>query len=606
EEIKGTQYSDHGPNVNSTTQGMDYNVLNELRLEESFVDVVLIVNGVEFPAHKNVLCCCSPYFRTLFSSRWNKRKKVYNIPEMSSDIMELIIMYAYSQSVPITSGNVEELLSISSQFGIPGLSSLCMDFLESQLCLENCIGICKLAYYYCCPELHLKAFKFAIHNFEELIGVSEEFLRLDFSELCDIIERDELNVRNESLVFIAVIKWIYHKPSERKEFLTELLTKVRLALNDSSLFLEKVKKFEYMRGSVEYKLFIYRVLLKMIHDLSIREAAAQQPRYSIVHSRLPYSILLAIGGWRGGRPTNTIEAYDVRAKIWRDVTCTEEMPRASFETAFVKGYVYFVGQFDKVENYNRVHRFDPVKRVWQEVAPMHTRRGFVSIAVNNYLIYAMGGVDGHTCFNMAEQYNAETNQWTLLSSMNERRCDASATTLHGKIYICGGNNGNDCLSTAEVYDPIVDQWSMIAPMTIQRSGMGVIAYKDEVYAVGGFEGENDLKTAEAYNPQTDTWRSVSSMINARSYFGIETMEDLLYVVGGNDDFTTYAKVECYNKESDEWKEVPEMNVDRCSLSCCVLSGLPNIREYAARREPLQPVHRTAECRLSPFYNMPPL
>uniref|UniRef100_A0A8C4XI20 Uncharacterized protein n=1 Tax=Erpetoichthys calabaricus TaxID=27687 RepID=A0A8C4XI20_ERPCA len=177
---------------------------------------------------------------------------------------------------------------------------------------------------------------------------------------------------------------------------------------------------------------------------------------------------------------------------------------ASFETAFVKGYVYFVGQFDKVENYNRVHRFDPVKRVWQEVAPIALSRD--------------------TC--------TEPKLFLVLL----------------QIYICGGNNGNDCLSTAEVYDPIVDQWSMIAPMTIQRSGMGVIAYKDEV---GGFEGENDLKTAEAYNPQTDTWRSVSSMINARSYFGIETMEDLLYVVGGNDDFTTYAKVECYNKESDE-------------------------------------------------------
>uniref|UniRef100_A0A8C4RYG1 BACK domain-containing protein n=1 Tax=Erpetoichthys calabaricus TaxID=27687 RepID=A0A8C4RYG1_ERPCA len=373
---------------------------------------------------------------------------------------------------------------------------------------------------------HLKAFKFAIHNFEELIGVSEEFLRLDFSELCDIIERDELNVRNESLVFIAVIKWIYHKPSERKD------------IERLFPFSGKSEEIEYMRGSVEYKLFIYRVLLKMIHDLSIREAAAQQPRYSIVHSRLPYSILLAIGGWRGGRPTNTIEAYDVRCK---------DLERRDVYGG--NGYVYFVGQFDKVENYNRVHRFDPVKRVWQEVAPMHTRRGFVSIAVNNYLIYAMGGVDGHTCFNMAEHYNAETNQWTLLSSMNERRCDASATTLHGKIYICGGNNGNDCLSTAE-----------------------------------------------AYNPQTDTWRSVSSMINARSYFGIETMEDLLYVVGGNDDFTTYAKVECYNKESDEWKEGTR---NECGP---LLTEL----EYAARREPLQPVHRTAECRLSPFYNMPPL
>jgi len=36
--------------------------------------------------------------------------------------------------------------------------------------------------------------------------------------------------------------------------------------------------------------------------------------------RLPHEILLAVGGWSGGAPTNTIEAYDNRANRWTNIT----------------------------------------------------------------------------------------------------------------------------------------------------------------------------------------------------------------------------------------------------------------------------------------------
>uniref|UniRef100_A0A8C4T1P2 Kelch like family member 10 n=2 Tax=Erpetoichthys calabaricus TaxID=27687 RepID=A0A8C4T1P2_ERPCA len=584
---------------------LDYNVLNELRLEGCFLDVIICVNGVEFPAHKNVLCCCSPYFRTLFSKRWNSTEKmIYDIPGISPDMMEMIISFAYTQTVLITSDNVKQLLVVADQFNILGLLNLCCDFLESQLSVENCIGIFKFAYYHCCPELCLRAFKYIMYKFEELVKESQEFLQLSFYELYDIIDRDELNITNESQVFHAVIKWTYHQKEDRTGFLLKLLSKVRLELKDAQLFLDDVKNSEYIQDNEEYKLFFYRALFQMIYEISMNEAIGPQSRCSLAHARLPYSILLSIGGWSDSHPTNIIEAYDPRAKMWMDVTCEEETPRAYLGTAYVKGYIYFIGGFDSVEYCNRVCRFHPVQKVLQEVAPMHSRRGYVSVVILNELIYAMGGFDGHARLNTVEKYDSETNQWTLLSSMNERRSDASAATLHGKIYICGGFNGEDYLFTAEVYDPGIYQWSMISPMMIQRSGVGVIAYKDEVYAVGGFDGEDRLNTAEAYDPLTDSWRVVSSMITPRSNFGIETMENLLYVVGGYDGFITSAEVECYNKETNEWKEVADMNVDRRALSCCVLSGLPNIREYAAHREPLESVTLSAEHKLSPFYNIP--
>lgn len=45
-------------------------------------------------------------------------------------------------------------------------------------------------------------------------------------DFCDILESDELKIREESTVFEAVHQWIAHEPDRRKEDLVLLLSKV--------------------------------------------------------------------------------------------------------------------------------------------------------------------------------------------------------------------------------------------------------------------------------------------------------------------------------------------------------------------------------------------
>lgn len=40
-------------------------IFNELRLEGKLCDVIIDVDGFEFNAHKNILCSCSHYFRSV-------------------------------------------------------------------------------------------------------------------------------------------------------------------------------------------------------------------------------------------------------------------------------------------------------------------------------------------------------------------------------------------------------------------------------------------------------------------------------------------------------------------------------------------------------------
>ncbi|XP_040908881.1 kelch-like protein 10 [Toxotes jaculatrix] len=499
-------------------------------------------------------------------------------------MMELIIEFAYTGSVAVTEDNAQDLMLAADLLNVMDVVQTCSDFIYEQLCPQNCIGIWQFTNTCLSSELRHKAYRYITDHFEEVLP-HEEFLQLTAQELTELLDRDDLNVRRESTVFEAIIRWITHIPEEREGHITVLLSKVRLALISVEYIRINVMSNELVRNNTE--------CLQKVHD-AIQTLCHVLPNSSftfhLARPRLPNALLLAIGGWSGGDPTNGIEVYDFRADRWINVTNNLERPRAYHGAAFLNGYVYCVGGFDRVEHFNSVRRFDLSTQTWHEVAPMYCRRCYVSVTVLNGCIYAMGGYDGHARLSTAERYRPETNQWSLIAPMHEQRSDASSTTLHDKVYICGGFNGNECLQTAEHYDPKTNQWTMITPMNSRRSGIGVIAYADHVYAVGGFDGNTRLNSAEAYNPRTNTWHGISPMLTPRSNFGLEVIDDRLFVVGGFNGFTTTYNVEYYDATTNEWSAAWEMEIFRSALSCCVVFGLPNMAEYTASRDILPFVH----------------
>ncbi|KAM9324434.1 kelch-like protein 10 [Gastrophryne carolinensis] len=661
---------------------------NELRLKGEHFDVIIEVNGTEFNAHKIVLCECSPYFRALLRSMYNPFEKKYRIPDITADIMDQILQYAYTGSVPITTGNVQSLFIAADQFNILGIIGLCSEFLIDHLSVENCIGLHKFLGYFFYPDLQHKVFMFILQNFNSIASHSAEFLELSVLELQKIIANDHLNVKQEEAVFEAIVKWIDVNPAMRKEFMSILLPKnvllvytsgAALAPKETSDFLLSMKVevffkefcptstftlllfeltglqeknsyylgciivthtpltrlssmgcrgfFEILRELCEvaatgsiihllYQLFIcdvklFRVRLSLLNsvyfwnfltthryvknngcgsvifdavkDLNLHPSDCYFVN-PLARPRLPYFMLFSIGGWSRGGPTNAIETYNCRADLWLNVTFSEESPRAYHGAAYLNGFIYLIGGFNGLDYFNSVRKFDPVTKRWNEAGPMHCKRCYVSVTVLGNCIYAMGGFDGHIRLNTVERYEPETNQWTLIAPMHEERSDANATTHKDKIYICGGFNGNECLATAEVYSLKTMQWSLISSMTCARSGVGVIAYGNHVYAIGGFDGITRLRTVEYYNPGTNTWQHTTPMNNRRSNFAVEEIEDMIFVVGGYNGHKTTSYVERYDEKTNKWYEAQEMHVDRSALSCCVVPGLANIREYSAKLE----------------------
>uniref|UniRef100_A0A3Q0S702 Kelch like family member 10 n=1 Tax=Amphilophus citrinellus TaxID=61819 RepID=A0A3Q0S702_AMPCI len=479
--------------------------------------------------------------RTLFTGTWaTSAKQMYTVPGVSPEMMQIIINYAYTHTVPLTEDNMVHILAAADQFLVSGMIQACCFFLEDRLCLMNCIGIWRLVDFYHFPELREKAFFYILQHFEEIIYGSEELLELSEEQLAAFLDSDHLNVKCEDAAFEAILRWINYLPDQRRESLPALLAKVRLSLMTSGYLQNSVMNNAMIKSSIKC--------------MSIVKSAYSSP---LSRPRLPSSILVVTGGKNGTAAGSNCEAYDSRTDSWVTVAC--DLYRAHHRAVVLDGCVCLIGGCNHQTRLNTVQKLDLISSTCQHVAPMNSARCYVSAVVLNGCIYAMGGFSGQNCLNTVECYNPEADRWTTVAQMHAKRCGAGAAALHGKAYICGGFNGYGCLSTAECYNPDTNQWTTIAAMRCRRSGLGVIAYKNWIFAVGGIvKGINCLCSAEVYNPVTNTWSSLPSMRHRRSYFGIEVLDDQIFVVGGYDGYRTISSVDASDAE-----------MSRSGLSCCV-------------------------------------
>ncbi|XP_014616695.1 PREDICTED: kelch-like protein 10 [Polistes canadensis] len=563
-----------------STQAMQS--LYDFRQNNLLCDAVLrLEDGGIFPIHRAILSACSTYFRALFTTTLHSREKTdVLLPGVTSEMMNLLLEYAYLRSLDVNRDNVCQLLVTADYLSILGVLELCCEYLRQNLQPENCIGIVRFAREHFCKGLENDAYRYVMRHFVQVAQKSNEILDLPINELSKLIGADELNVKSEETVWELVLKWINHDPDGRKGHIVELMQNIRLGLLNTQFFLENVKDHIYVVGNEACRPIIIETL-KFLYDLEmITQKDGEIPTPEIARPRVPHEILFAIGGWSGGNATNFIETYDTRADRWVKVEEVDPSgPRAYHGTAVVGFNIYVIGGFNGFDYFNSCRCFNAVTKVWREVAPMNARRCYVSVAVLNDLVYAMGGFDGYHRQNTAERYNYRTNQWSLIAPMNVQRSDASATTLNDKIYITGGFNGSDCINSAEVYDPETNQWTMIAPMRSRRSGVSCIAYHGYIYVIGGFNGISRMFSGERYNPVTNVWSPIPDMYNPRSNFAIEVIDDMIFAIGGYNGVTTIYQVECYDEKTNEWYEATDMNIYRSALSVCVIMGLPNVYDY---------------------------
>ncbi len=112
------------------------------------VRLILFVNKIKICFF--FLKACSSFFRALFTNGMNETTdRIVDIHDINSEIMNLIIDYAYTCEIKLNENNIYEILQAANQLQVLELVSLCENYLYEKLNPENVLGIREFASFFC-------------------------------------------------------------------------------------------------------------------------------------------------------------------------------------------------------------------------------------------------------------------------------------------------------------------------------------------------------------------------------------------------------------------------------------------------------------------------
>ncbi|KAH7935342.1 hypothetical protein HPB52_006459 [Rhipicephalus sanguineus] len=503
-------------------------VMDLMRRQGFLCDVEIRVGSESFPAHRLVLLAMSPYFRAMFAGGLREAAMpVVQIQGVGPSTMASVMKFAYTGSICIDQRNVCQLLPAATMFQVNHIIEACCNFLEKQLDPNNAIGIGEFALQHGCTKLYIKVNDYIDQNFAALVA---------------LVRRDELNVRCESEVFNAVLRWVKHDEHRRRAKMADVLYAVRCHFLTPRFLMHQLQTCDLVRSMPQCCDYLHRI----IQDLTGR-------RQYTVSQRRPQvaQVVYCVGGYQQ-HSLGALECLCPPQQWFRlaELGC----PRSGLGAAFLGGKLYAVGgrnnSQDKSYDCASVDCYDPVANAWSACADLQVPRNRVGVAVLDGLLYAVGGSCGTT-----QHYSVERCAFIPYSV-------AVYTSLRGY-------NGQARLSSVECYDPDRDQWVDVAPMNTCRSGAGVVAVERWIYVVGGYDGSSQLTSAERYDVERDQWDVVASMKEPRSALALAHLGGKIYALGGYDGTDFLSSVEIFDLESEQWSEGTPMQAGRSGHAAAV-------------------------------------
>ena len=564
---------DSPPSVEEKAKETDFarsvlNKVHSLRCHRKLCDVVLRAGEREIPTHRAVLSACSSYFLAMFTHELlESEQEVVEIKNLSPDVLSDLVDFAYTGTISINVDNVQEVLSAASLLQISQVQDLCCEFLKKQLDASNCLGIKNFAEANGCSQLSDVINTFARQHFQD-VAVGSEFLNNNWQSIASLISSNDLNVRREEDVYLAVLQWVKQNPSERSQHLASLLKYVRLPMLSIPFLMQEVDGEPLVRESIECRDILDEAkkyhLLPECHDL-------RSTNFRFVPRKSTVGTLYAVGGKESSESiTRSVETYNFLKDTWKEAAGMI-VRRQQLGVGVLDGKVYAVGGSDGSLRLSSVECFDPSTSFWSFVAPMSTCRSGVGVGILGGAMYAAGGYDGRSCLNTVERFDLDKNLWCPVAQMSTRRSFPGVAVFNGKLYIFGGNDGTSFLNVVECYDPHINRWSTLTPLSKPRAGIGVAILGQQIFVAGGNDGTSRLDSFDFFDVRSGKWQSAAHMTSSRDGVCLCTMGTHLCAVGGINGPSYLKSAELYDPVNNTWELVASMETCRAAAGVAVVT-----------------------------------
>ncbi|KAK6978442.1 kelch-like protein 8 [Biomphalaria glabrata] len=179
-----------------------------------FEDFEVIVEGEHIKCHSFLLASCSEFFRNLLDSNMKEKQDMkVDLPNVTSKTFKLILNSLYTGELLLTNDNVLDVWAAVHQLQIDFLVQHCEDFIVVNVTVETFQAFKKQADVLQCQRFAERVFPFLCQNFMTL-RKSLTFLKLDLTDLMNLIESDQLDVFSEDHVLYSIYDWVSYGNSK--------------------------------------------------------------------------------------------------------------------------------------------------------------------------------------------------------------------------------------------------------------------------------------------------------------------------------------------------------------------------------------------------------
>lgn len=252
-----------------------------------------------------------------------------------------------------------------------------------------------------------------------------------------MLSSEFLRVDTESQVFQAALRWLKHDVTQRRCYIFEIMSVVRLALVPVAIIEDALR--DCNDGSV-------RIALKSIYtDLATKRG--QLVSLCVYPRRLAKKCIYVVGGTRRessawNRPDdifNTVVKYDIFRRQWTETTAAMEIGRILPGVAVLNNRLYVVGGERGAQILANGEVYDSLNNCWTSIKPMEMPRcDFGLCAMDDNSLLAVGGWIGDDIGDSMERYDPDKDLWTIIGNLQQRRFSMGVVSFEGLIYIVGG------------------------------------------------------------------------------------------------------------------------------------------------------------------------
>ncbi|XP_046339067.2 kelch-like protein 12 [Haliotis rufescens] len=548
-----------------------WNHFEKCRQLGQFTDIIIRVEGKEFPCHKILLDSCCPYFSAYFSFSNTEQQNTVCLKGVSLSSFTKLIDFIYTATLTVSADEVIDLLECADFLQLRDLVHACSGFLLQHINYDTCLKIFQLAEAHLLPDLKEAAWEYIQTHFKD-VAQSESFLHTPKDLLNRIVTSRTLKVDSEMIVLKSIINWVIFRQNDRKRDLCDLISPLGLSQTD-----------------VDTADVLSMCGKEMYDQLMNCTGVTRISRYEQV------MVVVSRDTNSSQYSTNDVFFYNPETSRWHTMTSFPFEKRHHFGVALRNNKLYLTGGvttevplYDKQKQiFSEAWEYDVLADTWRQVQSMNGVRYNHSSATLQDLVYIVGGRGNRkiTVRPDGEVYNAATDQWTSLPAIKEVQGigNAALTPLDGKLYLLGGMHSSvaagrrdvsfDSYKGAQYYNPLDNEWHDLAILSSQIDAEDLRLSRTDCVAVDGFLlliNDQPGKRLKVYNPVTNRLSDFILSHGYHKFGGCHIFRDELVISGGLEDkFRAHDMVHCLdlNGPPSDWKMLSPLPVSLSHHTC---------------------------------------